>query len=137
MHFETRAIKADIHVAYENTVHICSHSIGLQPRSRLQTARWRMSYVFHRRIGALPPVAVRGDGVYLFDAEGRRYLDGYSGGACVSNLGHGHPAVVAAIQEQIGKLAWVHNSVFTTEPLEEFAEVLAQGAPPGLGHVLF
>ena len=52
-----------------------------------------MTHVFHRHLRQSYPVAVRGEGPFLIDAQGRRYLDG-SGGAAVSCLGHGHPAVV-------------------------------------------
>jgi taurine--2-oxoglutarate transaminase len=51
------------------------------------------------------PVMVRGEGSYLFDVEGRRYLDLTSGYVTV-NLGHSHPAVVAAMQEQAARLCW-------------------------------
>ena len=54
-----------------------------------------MSHVFHRSLREHYPVAVGGDGPYLIDRDGKRYLDG-SGGAAVSCLGHGHPAVLAA-----------------------------------------
>ncbi len=62
-----------------------------------------MSHVFHRNLRQPFPVAVAGDGPYLIDRDGRRYLDG-SGGAAVSCLGHGHPAVVAAVREQVARL---------------------------------
>jgi len=52
--------------------------------------------VFHRDLRHTYPVAVAGDGPYLIDATGKRYLDG-SGGAAVSCLGHSDPGIVAAI----------------------------------------
>ncbi len=54
------------------------------------------SRIFHRTPGHSYPAAVGGDGPYIIDAEGRRYLDA-SGGAAVSCLGHSHPAVIQAI----------------------------------------
>jgi adenosylmethionine-8-amino-7-oxononanoate aminotransferase len=95
-----------------------------------------MTSVFHRNPRQAPPTAVGGQGVYLFDAQGRRYLDA-SGGAAVSCLGHGHPRVVEAIQRQAGELAYAHTSFFTNEPAEELAEFLAARAPAGLKHVYF
>ncbi len=95
-----------------------------------------MSRVFHRDSRAVPPVAVRGEGVYLVDAAGRRYLDA-CGGAAVSCLGHGHPAVIAAIEEQLRALPWVHVGFFTTRAAEELAEALIATAPPGLARVWF
>jgi len=86
-----------------------------------------MSHVFHRNARAEPPMAVAGDGVFVVDAEGRRYLDA-SGGAAVSCLGHSHPAVIAAIREQVGRLAYAHTGFFTNEPMERLAEVLVDKA---------
>jgi adenosylmethionine-8-amino-7-oxononanoate aminotransferase len=95
-----------------------------------------MSHVFHRQTRTEPPVAVRGEGVYIVDAAGRRYLDA-SGGAAVSCLGHGHPAVVAAIREQAEALAYSHTSFFTSRPAEELGARLVAGAPGGLSRVYF
>jgi len=95
-----------------------------------------MSNVFHRNPRQTLPTAVGGEGVYLIDAQGRRYLDA-SGGAAVSCLGHGHPRVVEAIRKQAGELAYAHTSFFTTEPAERLADFLVARAPSGLGHVYF
>jgi len=69
-------------------------------------------------------MAVRGEGMYLYDDAGRQYLD-MSGGAAVSCLGHGHPEVVRAVQEQAGKLSFAHTAFFTNEPQEDLASRLA------------
>lgn len=95
-----------------------------------------MSHVFHRHTGSLPPTAVGGEGPYLIDAAGKRYLDA-SGGAAVSCLGHGHPAVIEAIQEQIGRMAFAHTAFFTSEPAEALADALAAAAPGDLDRVYF
>ncbi|MGH7400675.1 MAG: aspartate aminotransferase family protein [Candidatus Rokuibacteriota bacterium] len=95
-----------------------------------------MTAVFHRQTRVEPPVAVRGEGLYIVDAAGKRYLDA-SGGAAVSCLGHGHPAVVVAIREQAGALAYSHTSFFTSEPAEELGARLVAGAPGGLARVYF
>ncbi|MEK6530192.1 MAG: aminotransferase class III-fold pyridoxal phosphate-dependent enzyme, partial [candidate division NC10 bacterium] len=66
-----------------------------------------MSKVFRRRLsGWTYPEIVRGEGVYLYDREGRRYLDG-SSGAIVVTVGHGVPEIAEAIREQAGRLAYV------------------------------
>ena len=91
-----------------------------------------MSAVFHRNLRLTPPAAVRGEGCYLHDAEGRAYLDA-SGGAAVSCLGHSHPRVIQAVQEQVARLAFAHTSFFTNEPAEELARRLIEIAPPGFG----
>ncbi|MDA0679152.1 MAG: aspartate aminotransferase family protein [Proteobacteria bacterium] len=84
-----------------------------------------MSAVFFLEPKMSYPTAVRGEGMYLYDAGGKQYLD-MSGGAAVSCLGHGHPDVVRAVQEQAGKLAFAHTSFFTNEPQEDLADRLAK-----------
>ncbi len=84
------------------------------------------SGVFRRAID--PPVAVRGEGVWIEDAAGRRYLDA-AGGAIVVGIGHGDPVVAAALADQAGRLAYVHGSAFTTEALEAYAAELAEVVP--------
>ncbi|UTY57810.1 aspartate aminotransferase family protein [Massilia sp. erpn] len=93
-----------------------------------------MSHLIHRQLRHTPPVADGGSGLYLRDSEGRLYLDA-SGGAAVSSLGHGHPDVLAAMQAQIGKLAYAHTAFFTSEVAEDLALRLAQDAPGDLDHV--
>ena len=93
-----------------------------------------MSYALHRNLRKTPPRAVKGDGAYLIDDKGNRYLDA-CGGAAVSCLGHSHPAVIAAVQKQVETLPYAHTSFFTTDVLEELAETLVKGAP-GMGKVL-
>ena len=95
-----------------------------------------MTHVMHRQLNKAIPSAVGGDGVYIVDAEGRRYLDA-SGGAAVSCLGHGHPDVIAAMRAQLDRLAYAHTSFFTTPVAEELADTLVAGAPAGIDHVYF
>ena len=73
-----------------------------------------------------------GDGCYLIDSDGRRYLDA-SGGAAVSSLGHSQPDVIAAIRRQVGQMAYAHTSFFTNEPTERLAAKLVALAPAGFG----
>ena len=69
------------------------------------------------------PVAVRGEGVYVWDAEGNRYLD-FSGSAAVNFIGHGVREIGDAMAEQARQLEFVHTSQFTTPVAEEFAAEL-------------
>lgn len=92
-------------------------------------------HVFHRSTTARPPIAVRGEGITLIDAEGRRYVDA-CGGAAVSCLGHGHPQIAAAIAEQAARLEYVHTGSFTTEAAEELAALIVELAP-GLDRVWY
>jgi adenosylmethionine-8-amino-7-oxononanoate aminotransferase len=94
------------------------------------------SRIFHRVPAQVYPTAVRGQGIHIFDAAGKRYIDA-SGGAAVACLGHGHPAVVEALRGQAEKLCSVHTSFFTTEPAEALAEHLVSRAPAGISHASF
>ncbi|AUR08909.1 aspartate aminotransferase family protein [Phaeobacter inhibens] len=95
-----------------------------------------MSHVFPRHTKAVLPNAVAGDGCYLIDANGKRYFDG-SGGAAVSCLGHSDAEVIAAIQAQVGKLAFAHTGFMTSEPAEALADLLISQAPGDLDRVYF
>ncbi len=87
-----------------------------------------MSSVFYRNPQHAYPVGVRGDGVYLYDSNGKQYLDG-SGGAAVSCLGHAHPRVLAAMKSQVDTLAYAHTAFFTNEPQEQLAARLGARFP--------
>lgn len=93
-------------------------------------------HVFHRSTSARLPLAVRGEGSFLIDANGRRYLDA-CGGAAVSCLGHGHPNIVAAIAEQAARLEYIHTGFFTSEAAEELASLIAANSPGALDRVWF
>ncbi|MER8556871.1 aspartate aminotransferase family protein [Mesorhizobium sp. M0965] len=96
-----------------------------------------MSSVFHRVPKRSMPTAVRGEGMYIIDKDGNRYLDSYAGGASVSNLGHSHLEIIKAIQDQVGQMAFFHGGMFTSEPLEELASILISDAPSGLTRAFF
>ena len=91
------------------------------------------SRILHRNLGATPPTAVGGHGVWLTGADGREILDG-SGGAAVSCLGHQHPRVIEALGRQAGKLTYAHTAFFTSEAAEELADVLVGHEPGGLAY---
>ena len=87
-----------------------------------------MSHVFHRVLTRELPTAVRAEGVWITDADGKRYLDG-AGGAIVSNVGHGDPALLAAMAEQASKVQYVHGTMFTTDALEAYSDDVATVLP--------
>jgi adenosylmethionine-8-amino-7-oxononanoate aminotransferase len=96
------------------------------------------------RTGVLPleldrryPVIVRGDGVWVEDAAGRRYLDAMSGGSMAATLGHGRRDVIAAAQTQAERLAFVHNERLTNPAQERLARQLVEVAPEGFTRVRF
>ncbi|CAG1015015.1 taurine---2-oxoglutarate transaminase [Anaerolineae bacterium] len=86
--------------------------------------------------GAWSPIAYdHAEGVYVWDANGKRYLD-WSSQLVNVNIGHGHPHVIKAIQEQVAKLTYVEPSS-TTEPRARLGKMLAEIAPAGLTKTLF
>ena len=91
-----------------------------------------MSAVLHRDLTITPRIAHQGDGLYVVDQDGRRYLDA-SGGAAVSCLGHSHPAIIAAVQAQVAALPYAHSGFFTNAPAEALAAHLIARAPTGFG----
>jgi hypothetical protein len=94
------------------------------------------SAVFHRNPRHQYPIGVAGDGPYLIDSAGKRYIDG-SGGAAVSCLGHSDAAIVEAITAQVRRLPYAHTSFFSNEPMEALATDLVAHAPPGLTKAYF
>ncbi|MCV6584764.1 MAG: aspartate aminotransferase family protein [Marinibacterium sp.] len=93
-----------------------------------------MSHIFPRHSRKAPPKAVRGQGCYLYDETGKSYLDA-SGGAAVSCLGHGDEDIIAAVQAQVGDLAFAHTGFFTSAPAEALADLLVAHAPGDLDRV--
>ena len=95
-----------------------------------------MTRVFQRQIHAHMPSAVKGEGIYIIDADGKRYLDA-SGGAAVSCLGHSDPDVIQAIKDQADALPFAHTAFFSSPAAEELADLLVGKAPDGIGMVYF
>jgi adenosylmethionine-8-amino-7-oxononanoate aminotransferase len=94
------------------------------------------THVLYRAGEGGPLTAVRGDGVYVYDEQGRRYLDGSSGPLAV-NLGHGVPDIIAAMERQLHQMTFAHGSEFTTAAQERAADLVVEFAPPGLSRVFF
>ncbi len=92
--------------------------------------------LFRRRLDGSLPLAVRGEGCWIEDAAGRRYLDAV-GGAYTVNLGHGVEEIAQAIGEQARTLAYVNGMQFTNAAAEELAAELAEVLPPPLLHSYF
>ncbi len=83
------------------------------------------------------PVLLRGDGVWVEDATGKRYLDAMSGGSMAATLGHGRKDIIAAARQQAEKLSYVHNERLTNPPQEALARELVGVAPKGFTRVRF
>ncbi len=82
------------------------------------------------------PVISHGDGVWLYDEQGTRWIDG-SSGAFVTSVGHGNREVVASISAQLGRIGYVNGMQFTSSPTEELAARLVAHAPRGLDRAVF
>jgi adenosylmethionine-8-amino-7-oxononanoate aminotransferase len=94
-----------------------------------------MSRVLHRS-GAIPPVAVTGEGIHIVTADGRTIIDA-SGGAAVACLGHGNRRIAEAIGRQAATMAYAHTGTFSSQPAEDLADIVLDGEPGGLSHAYF
>jgi adenosylmethionine-8-amino-7-oxononanoate aminotransferase len=95
--------------------------------------------LFPRHFRKAFPIAVRGEGSWIFSADGRKFLDA-AGQAAVVNIGHGVPEIGRAMAGQSLQLAFAHTSQFHSEPAEKLAARLLELAPPNFrngGRVYF
>lgn len=92
--------------------------------------------VFHRDLNKSYPIIDKGEGSFLIDIDGRKYLDG-SSGAVAANLGHSNPEIAEAIYEQAIKVGFVHSMRFETEVLHELSEMIVSMAPENLDRVYY
>lgn len=90
-----------------------------------------MDNVFYRNLKRQLKEVAYGEGIYLYDTEGNRYIDACSGSA-VANLGHAHPRIIKAMTEQAQKVAFTHLSRWTSGPIKELADLIAKYAPGSL-----
>lgn len=94
------------------------------------------SNVFYRKLARSYPKIVRGEGCYLFDEDGKRYLDA-CGGAYVANIGHGVKEIGDAMAAQAAKVAYLNGTAFTHGPVEELARMIAERTPGALEYAYF
>ncbi|MGV6802077.1 MAG: aspartate aminotransferase family protein [bacterium] len=89
--------------------------------------------VLYRDMGFHYPKAQKARGMYIYDAEGREYLD-MCGGAAVSCLGHQHPAVLMVLHQQLDDIAYAHSAFFTSAAQDQLAALLVEqfGDPEAL-----
>ncbi|GGE99566.1 aspartate aminotransferase family protein [Stappia taiwanensis] len=93
-----------------------------------------MTHIFPRHTAMRLPRAVSGDGCYIIDDSGKRYLDA-SGGAAVSCLGHSDKTITEAIKRQLDAIPFAHTGFFTSEAAEDLADLLIAHAPGDLDRV--
>ncbi len=91
--------------------------------------------LFYQASGQLPLVS-HADGIYIWDVDGKRYIDACSG-AITCNLGHNHPAVKAAMAEQLGRVAFSYRTQFESQVAIDLAEELVELTQGDLDKVFF
>ncbi|QXM06718.1 aspartate aminotransferase family protein [Crassaminicella indica] len=94
------------------------------------------NYVFYRNQNWHYPKIERGDGIYLIDENGNKYIDGCSGSA-VANIGHGNKEIAEFTKEHMERIAFTHLSRWTVDSIEKCAKKVAEWAPGDLNHVYF
>ncbi len=93
------------------------------------------SSLFYQSTGCKPMLDYA-KGIYLYDTEGKKYLDG-SSGAMVSNIGHSNPNVLTAMKKQMDKATFGYRLHFQNEPAEQLATMTANLMPEGLDRIFF
>jgi len=96
----------------------------------------KKSYVFHRRLGYDYPLIAKGRGIYLYDENGKKYIDA-SGGPAVVNLGHGVKEISRAVEKLVSKFSFLYGSQFSTKAMEAYAKDLCFLAPGIFSNVFF
>jgi adenosylmethionine-8-amino-7-oxononanoate aminotransferase len=85
--------------------------------------------VVHRSWKRPRPIIDYGEGIYLFDKDGKRYIDGASGTSVVCNLGHGQQGIVDAMANQARKVAFAAPHFFTNEPMLQLGQMIQEHTP--------
>jgi adenosylmethionine-8-amino-7-oxononanoate aminotransferase len=115
-------------------------AVPLQATSELQELAKRHLWLHFTRMGAYAdhevPVITRGEGCYVYDEHGNRYLDGLSALFCV-NVGHGRPELAEAAEKQMRELAYYTNWSYAHPRAIELAARIASLAPGDLNRVFF
>lgn len=94
-------------------------------------------HIFYRNLRKTYPLVDRGEGIYVWDKQGKRYIDG-SGGACVVSIGHGVAEIRRAMLAQADRLAFAHGSHFSSEAAIDCAERITRlCSSPDLNRVYF
>jgi len=95
-----------------------------------------LDHVFYRNLKKFYPTADRGEGIYIYDMNGKQYIDG-SGGAAVVGIGHGVKEITEAMVRQAERISFSHGSHFTSQATIDLASQLVTLSPPGLTQVYF
>jgi adenosylmethionine-8-amino-7-oxononanoate aminotransferase len=93
-------------------------------------------HVFYRSQRKELPLIDRGEGIYLYTKDGKRYIDGTSG-ALISNIGHGQSTVIDAMEKQARQIEFVHGTMFKSEASIALADEIIRMCPGDLNKVYF
>jgi adenosylmethionine-8-amino-7-oxononanoate aminotransferase len=96
---------------------------------------WDLSRVVFRDLEREYPVAARGEGIYLYDTKGRKYIDGSGGSSVVTSIGHGSKRVAAVMAEQAQTLAFSPAHCFANQPHVTLCNKIAEITPPGMQNI--
>lgn len=91
---------------------------------------WDLSRVVFRDLEREYPVVERGEGIYLYDTKGRKYIDGSGGSSVVTSIGHGNKRVAAAMAKQAETIAFSPAHCFANQPHIELCQRIAEISPP-------
>jgi adenosylmethionine-8-amino-7-oxononanoate aminotransferase len=94
------------------------------------------SHILHADILKTLPTIERGEGIYLYDTSGKRYLDG-SSGPVACNIGHGVKEIAEALGAQAERVCYVYRKHFTSEAIEKLADLIVEMTPGTLKKVFF
>ncbi len=103
----------------------------------LVTLTGENSHVFPRELDRPRPIIERGEGVWLYDTRGNPLLDAVSGGAMITNLGHGRADIAQVARAQASRVGYLYDQQFTSEPHEHLARELTSLAGQGFTRVHF
>jgi adenosylmethionine-8-amino-7-oxononanoate aminotransferase len=95
---------------------------------------WDLGRVVFRDLERDYPVVERGEGIYLFDTKGRKYIDGSGGSSVVTSIGHGNKRVAAVMAQQAETIAFSPAHCFANKPHIELCHQIAEIAPDGMQH---
>ena len=83
------------------------------------------------------PRVSHGTGIYVYDQDGNKYIDGSGGPAGVFALGHAHPEVTQAAKDQLDKIAFGYTKYFSSDPAAELTKMIGELAGGGLNHIVY
>ena len=111
-------------------------SANIKTGVNMDTVSYPEGHVLLRKLKGPMPIIERGEGIYLFDKSGKRYIDA-SSGAFVASVGHGQKEVTESIKKQLDVITYVNGNHFASDVCEELAAKLCEKTPPALDRVYF